>query len=60
MKIKMYNLVSECIERGVEMGYNHSFKHIDNPDKISMVHNIHREIMNQLCEYIDFDDGYDD
>jgi hypothetical protein len=54
MKVKMYNLISECIERGVEMGYNRAHKHVVNPDKISIVDNIHREIMNQLCEYIDF------
>lgn len=59
MKIKMYNLISECIERGVDFGYNRSYKYVDNPDKTSMVENIHREIMNQLCDYIDFGDDYD-
>jgi hypothetical protein len=56
MKIKMYNLISECVERGVNFGYNRAHKHVDNPDKISMVDNIHREIMNQLCDYIVFDE----
>jgi hypothetical protein len=54
MKVKMYNLISECIEKGVDRGYNRSYKYIDNPDKHSFVDNIHREIMNELCEYIDF------
>jgi hypothetical protein len=59
MKVKMYNLVSECIERGVEFGYNRAHKHVDNPTKDYVVENIHREIMNQLCDYIDFGDSYD-
>jgi hypothetical protein len=54
MKVKVYNLISECIERGVEHGYNRAHKHVENPDKISIVDNIHREIMNELCEYFDF------
>jgi hypothetical protein len=57
MKVKMYNLISECVERGAAHGYNRAYKYIDNPDKVSMVDNIHREIMNELCEYFDFDDG---
>jgi hypothetical protein len=50
----MYNLISECVEKGAEHGYNRAHKHVDNPDKVSMVDNIHREIMNELCEYFDF------
>jgi hypothetical protein len=57
MKVKMYNLISECVERGVERGYRRAHKHVDNPDQVSMVDNIHREIMNELSEYFDFNDA---
>jgi hypothetical protein len=54
MKVKMYNIISECVEKGAEHGYNRAHKYFENPDKVSMVDNIHREIMNELCEYFDF------
>jgi hypothetical protein len=56
MKVKVYNLISECIERGTERGYRRSYKHVDNPDEASIVDNIHREIMNELYDYFDFNE----
>lgn len=57
MKVKMYNLISECIERGTLRGYRRAHKHLEDPDEVSVVDNIHREIMNELCEYFDFNDA---
>lgn len=50
----MYNLISECIDRGTLRGYRRAHKHLEDPDEGSVVDNIHREIMNELCEYFDF------
>ena len=58
MKVKMYNLISECVDRGTQRGYRRAHKHLDNPDEVSIVDNIQREIMNELCEYFDFNDAY--
>lgn len=57
MKVKMYNLISECVDRGTQRGYRRAHKHLDNPDEVSIVDNIQREIMNELCEYFDFNDA---
>ena len=54
MKVKVYNLISECIERGTERGYRRAHKHIETPDQVCIVDNIHLEIMNELCDYFDF------
>jgi hypothetical protein len=32
MRVKVYNLISECIERGTKIGYQRAHKHLDNPD----------------------------
>ena len=56
MKVKVYNLISECVERGAERGYRRAHKHVESPDQVSIVDNIHREIMNELCEYFGFED----
>jgi len=57
MKVKLYHLISDCIHRGVSHGYNRAYKYVDTPDKYCMIDNIEREIMNELCEYFDFEDG---
>ena len=57
MKVKMYNLISECVDRGTQRGYRRVHKYLDNPDEVSIVDNIQREIMNELCEYFDFNDA---
>ena len=51
MKVKV---VSDLHLETCEYGYNLARKYLENPDKVSMVDNIHREIMNELCEYFDF------
>ena len=61
MKIKLYNLISECVEKGIERGYRRSHKHTETPEQGYIFDNIHTDIMGELCEYIDFNDeiGYD-
>lgn len=55
MKVKLYTLISDLIERGAERGYRRSFKHLDSPSEAQIVTNIHDAIMNELAEYIDFE-----
>jgi len=56
MKPRMYNILSECIENGVELGYRRAFKHTDSPSEDSIIESIHREILNKVCEYFIFEE----
>lgn len=56
MKIKVYNLISECVERGTKLGYRSAHKHTDTPNEEYIFDRIHTDIMNELCEYFTFDD----
>lgn len=57
MKPRMYNILSECIENGVELGYRRAFKHADSPSEDSIIESIHREILNKVCEYFIFEEN---
>jgi len=54
-KIDTYKILSELVENGVRFGYNKAHKHNDNPDFDYILENIHREIMNNICETFKFD-----
>lgn len=54
MKPRMYNILSECIESGTEIGYRRAFKHTDSPTEDTIIESTHREIMNKICNYFTF------
>ena len=60
MKVRMYNLISELVERGALLGYRRAFKHVDDPAEGAIVDNIHDSIMAELCEYLIFDESTTD
>jgi hypothetical protein len=55
MKPKIYNILSEAIEEGITLGYRRAHKHVDNPSEQHILDSIHDSIMNQVCEYFDFE-----
>ena len=57
MKVRMYNLISELVERGALLGYKRAFKHVDNPSEGAIVDNVHDAIMSELCDYLIFDES---
>jgi len=56
LKVKTYSIVSSAVERGLQLGYQRAHKHTDHPDQSSLLYHIQDEIMNALCEDVDFDD----
>lgn len=57
MKPRVYNILSECIELGTESGYRRAFKNTDSPSEDHIIENIHREILNKICEYFTFEEN---
>ena len=55
MKPKIYNIISEAIEVGISAGYRKAHKHVDEPSDQHVIDSIHDSIMNQICEYFDFE-----
>lgn len=56
VKVKLYSIVSDAIERGVGFGYQRAHKHTDEPDVDAIVEEIRNAVLNELDEIISFDD----
>ncbi len=56
IELKAYSIISDAIEDGINWGYNHAHKHTDSPSREALIEQIHNDVMNELCEKIDFGD----
>lgn len=57
MRLKAYRIVSDAVERAVSYGYNRAHKHTEAPGKDGIVDAIYNEVMNELSDIIDWDEG---
>lgn len=55
VKINAYKVIDDAIDRAIRYGYNRAHKHVDRPSEDQMIDEIHRAIMNELCELLTFD-----
>jgi hypothetical protein len=49
VKLNAYRIIDDTIESAIRYGYSRSFKHTDKPTKEHIVQEIHRSVMNDLC-----------
>ena len=56
MKPKIYRLIEECVENGVQAGINHAYKHTDTPTQEQMYDSISRHVMFQINDWFDFEE----
>lgn len=56
VEVNTYLVLEDCIERGLEFGWNHAHKHVDKPDKEKIIDCQFGEVMNAICEYFKFGD----
>jgi len=55
MRFRIYDLISEAVDTGIEFGVNRSFKHSDNPTMEAIKNNVQNEVMLALGNVIDFE-----
>lgn len=55
LKVNIYAVLSDCVEKGVEHGYNRAFKHTDTPDKEKVLAEIYTYVMLNISEYFKFE-----
>jgi len=55
VKINAYRVIDDAIDRAVRYGYNRAHKYADNPSEDLTIQEIHRAVMNELCEILNFD-----
>lgn len=60
MRVKLYDLLSDKIEEGLGWGIRRVYKYSDGPktedDLLGQTDEIMREIMEAVCQYLDFED----
>jgi len=55
MKVKMYKLIQEIVESGIDAGYLRAHKHTDTPIEETIKHCIEQYIMQGFDETFKFD-----
>jgi hypothetical protein len=56
MKAKDYKLLEMAVENGVKFGYIQAYKYAENPSEEEIQYHIAEEVLNEICEWFDFDD----
>jgi len=56
LKVNTYAVLEECIEIGINMGWNRAHKHTDTPNEEQLKEEIERYILLQISEKFKFDD----
>lgn len=59
MKPKTYPILVDAVENGVKYGYYRAHKHNDNPDQDQITDAIISAVINEICEWFEFDDRRD-
>ena len=52
---KVYTLIASAVELGAGFGVRRAFKHTDTPAHDDIIESVYQEMMNALCDVIDFD-----
>lgn len=55
LKVNVYKILSECINTGIEAGYNKAHKHTDIPPEQEIKQQIEHYIMLEISEKFIFD-----
>jgi hypothetical protein len=55
LRVRAYDVLRRAIEEGVEHGWRRAHKHTDAPDEETIKDQVVTGILNEVCEYFDFD-----
>ena len=55
LHLKTYNVVVEAVERGIKYGLQRAYKYSEQPEDHTIIDAIHKGVVDELCEVIDFD-----
>jgi len=55
LRVRAYDVLRRAIEEGVEYGWRRAHKHTDAPDEETIKDQVVTGILNEVCEYFDFD-----
>jgi hypothetical protein len=56
MKVRAYPVLSRAVEEGVAYGWRRAHKHNNTPDVATIEEQIVSAVLNEVCQYFDFDE----
>ncbi|QRN98477.1 hypothetical protein JRI60_05325 [Archangium violaceum] len=56
MKVRAYDVLRRAVEEGATYGWRRAHKHTDTPEENAIVDQLIQGVLNEVCEYFDFDD----
>lgn len=57
LRPKTYPMLCQCVETGLQLGWNRAHKHTENPTEQQILNEMENAIMNEICEWFDFGDN---
>jgi hypothetical protein len=59
VRVKAYEVIRRAVEEGVRYGWNRAHKHDEKPDPDATREAIQDAVLNELCEWLIFDEPED-
>ena len=56
LRVRVYEVLHRAIEEGLDYGWMRAHKHTDHPDEATIKDQILQGILNEVCEYFEFDE----
>jgi hypothetical protein len=60
MKFKAYDLIHRAVDEGTTFGVNRAYKHTATPTREIIIISVTTEVMNVLCDVLDFEQIMED
>ncbi len=57
LRVRAYEVLRRAVEEGIDYGWMRAHKHTDKPDEAAVKDEILQGILNEVCEYFDFEDA---
>lgn len=57
LRVRVYTVLSDAVERGTRVGYHRAHKHTDAPGEGAICDAIVQAVMSEACEVFDFGDS---
>lgn len=57
LRVRAYEVLRRAIEEGLDYGWMRAHKHTDHPDEATIKDQVLQGILNEVCEYFEFEDG---
>lgn len=54
-KFNAYTILERAVDQGAAYGYRRAYKHTDSPSEEAIIQSIVENVMNELCEVINFE-----